>query len=72
MAVLDDSARAAKAAAAANPHAEIVLAEDVADARRVALDRMPAGPLYVAGGLFLAAEFKAVHMGRDPASLAFF
>lgn len=66
------SVQVAKAAAAANPHAEIVLAEDVADARRVALDRMPAGPLYVAGGLFLAAEFKAVHMGRDPASLAFF
>jgi dihydrofolate synthase/folylpolyglutamate synthase len=56
----------------ANPEAEVVLAEDMADARIIALARARAGAIYVAGGLFLAAEFKAVHMGRDPASLVFF
>ena len=30
------------------------------------------GAVYVAGGLFLAAEFKAAHLGLDPASLLFF
>jgi len=46
----------------------------VPDARRLALAKAKSGEtaVYVAGGLFLAAEFKAVHMGRDPASLAFF
>ncbi len=60
-------------ASAANPQAELVLAENVADAHRVAL--ASAGPdraVYAAGGLFLAAEFKAVHLGRDPATLLFF
>lgn len=56
----------------ANPAAEVVIAEGIADARRIALSRAQGGAVYVAGGLFLAAEFKAVHMGRDPASLAFF
>jgi dihydrofolate synthase/folylpolyglutamate synthase len=56
----------------ANPEAEIVVAEGMADARRIALARAGGGAVYVAGGLFPAAEFKAVHVGRDPASLAFF
>lgn len=56
----------------ANPAAEVVIAEGIADARRIAMSRAQGGAVYVAGGLFLAAEFRAVHMGRDPASLAFF
>ncbi|MEQ1818219.1 MAG: cyanophycin synthetase [Terricaulis sp.] len=56
----------------ANPSAEISLAESVAEARQLAFARARGGAVYVAGGLFLAAEFKAVHLGRDPASLAFF
>ncbi len=49
------------------------LAETVAEARRLALAKAGAGgAIYVAGGLFLAAEFKAAHLGRDPATLAFF
>ena len=59
-------------AADANAEAEIVVAENMADARRIALARAAGGAVYVAGGLFLAAEFKALHLGRDPASLAFF
>lgn len=59
---------------AANASAEIVIAESVADAHRLAISRAAArgATVYVAGGLFLAAEFKAVHVGRDPATLAFF
>jgi dihydrofolate synthase/folylpolyglutamate synthase len=68
------AAEIAVLAAAANPGAELTIAESVADARRLALAK--AKPVetvvYVAGSLFLAAEFKVVHMGRDPASLAFF
>jgi dihydrofolate synthase/folylpolyglutamate synthase len=61
----------------AAPEAEIVLAEDIPEARRLALAwaAPPGGAgraIYVAGGLFLAAEFKAAHIGRDPALLAFF
>ena len=56
----------------ANPEAEITLAESVTEARRLALAKAQGGAVYVAGGLFLAAEFKAVHLGRDPASLLFF
>lgn len=56
----------------ANPLAEIVLSETVAEARQLALAKADGRAVYVAGGLFLAAEFKAVHLGRDPASLAFF
>ena len=61
-------------ASAANPSAEITIAESVADARRLALAKARSAQtaVYVAGGLFLAAEFKAIHLGRDPASLAFF
>jgi dihydrofolate synthase/folylpolyglutamate synthase len=65
-------ARIAAYAQNANPAAEITLAESVADARRLALLKARGGAIYVAGGLFLAAEFKAVHLGRDPATLAFF
>lgn len=58
---------------AANPDAELTLAESVADARRLALAKAnAAGAVYVAGGLFLAAEFRALHLGRDPARLVFF
>lgn len=64
------AAEVAAAAYAANPQAELVIADSVAEARRLALAR--AMPIYVAGGLFLAAEFKWVHLGRDPALLAFF
>lgn len=56
----------------ANPEAEITLAESVADARALALAKARGGAIYIAGGLFIAAEFKAVHVGRDPASLVFF
>lgn len=59
-------------AQAANPMADIAIAESVADARRLALAKARGGAVYIAGGLFLAAEYKAVHLGRDPASLAFF
>jgi dihydrofolate synthase/folylpolyglutamate synthase len=64
------AAEIAAAAYTANPQAELVIADSVAEARRLALAR--ARPIYVAGGLFLAAEFKWVHLGRDPALLAFF
>lgn len=56
----------------ANPTAEITLADSVSDARRLALARARGAAIYVAGGLFLAAEFKAVHLGRDPGALVFF
>ena len=60
-------------ASGANPRAELIVAEDVADARRLALARAGAeGAIYVAGGLFLAAEFRALQLGRDPATLLFF
>ncbi len=64
------AAEIAAAAYAANPQAELVIAESVVEARRLALAK--ARPIYVAGGLFLAAEFKWVHLGRDPALLVFF
>lgn len=64
------TAEIAAAAHAANPQAELVIADSVAEARRLALAK--ARPIYVAGGLFLAAEFKWVHLGRDPALLVFF
>ncbi len=68
------AAQVAAHAAAANPQAEIVIAESVTDARRLALHRAErkGWAVYVAGGLFLAAEYKAVSIGRDPASLVFF
>jgi dihydrofolate synthase / folylpolyglutamate synthase len=67
------SAEIAGQATAANPQAEIVAADSVAEARVIARAKASAaGAIYVAGGLFLAAEFKWVHLGRDPAFLAFF
>lgn len=68
------AAQVAAYAAAANPQAEIVIAESVADARRLARHRAEGkgAAIYVAGGLFLAAEYKAVSIGRDPSTLAFF
>lgn len=59
-------------AQAANAEAEIIIADSVADARRLALSKARGRAIFVAGGLFLAAEFRAIHLGRDPASLAFF
>jgi dihydrofolate synthase/folylpolyglutamate synthase len=68
------AAEIAAAAHAANPQANLVVADSVTEARRLALAKAKAGDaaIYVAGGLFLAAEFKWVHLGRDPALLAFF
>jgi dihydrofolate synthase/folylpolyglutamate synthase len=68
------AAQIAAHANTANPGAEIVLAESVSEARGLALAkaRLRSGAVYVAGGLFLAAEFRALHLGRDPAALAFF
>lgn len=66
------SSEIAAHAQSANPSAEITLAESVADAWRLALGKARGGAVYVAGGLFVAAEFKAVHLGRDPGSLVFF
>ncbi|PZO52058.1 MAG: bifunctional folylpolyglutamate synthase/dihydrofolate synthase [Alphaproteobacteria bacterium] len=66
------AAEVAAYAVDANGDAEIVVADSVAEARRLALARGEDKAIYVAGGLFLAAEFKAVHLGRDPALLAFF
>ena len=67
-------AEIAAAAHAANPEAELVIADSVSEARKLALAKASSGDaaIYVAGGLFLAAEFKWVHLGRDPALLAFF
>ncbi|MDX2275488.1 MAG: cyanophycin synthetase [Hyphomonadaceae bacterium] len=63
----------AKLAAAANSEAEISLAESVSEARRLAVASAGKdGAIYVAGGLFLAAELKAAHLGLDPDALAFF
>jgi dihydrofolate synthase/folylpolyglutamate synthase len=64
----------AQHAAAANARAEVLIAGDVSEAYRLALARArrDGSAVYVAGGLFLASEFKAVHLGRDPASLVFF
>lgn len=67
------AAQIAAAASAANATAEIVIADCVAEALQIARARAgEAGAIYVAGGLFLAAEARAAHLGRDPASLAFF
>jgi folylpolyglutamate synthase/dihydropteroate synthase len=66
------AAKLAALALTAHPQAEIVVADSVAEAHRLALARGANHAIYVAGGLFLAAEFKAVHRGHDPALLAFF
>lgn len=66
-------AQIAAHASAGNPQAELTIAEDMADARHLALARAGGeGAVYVAGGLFLASEFRALHLGRDPATLVFF
>lgn len=63
----------ARHAIEANPAAEIIIAESMRDAHAIALGRAhAAGAVLAAGGLFLAAEFKGVHLGRDPGALAFF
>lgn len=59
-------------ARAANSSAEIISAPDMASAHAAAMKLAGRDAIYVAGGLFLAAEFKAVHQGRDPATLHFF
>lgn len=60
-------------ASAQNPGAELIVAESVAEARALALAKAGLdGAVLAAGGLFLAAEFRAAHLGRDPAGLAFF
>jgi dihydrofolate synthase/folylpolyglutamate synthase len=56
----------------ANPSANVALAASVREAHAQALSLANGGPIYVAGGLFLAAEFKAAHLGLDPTTLAFF
>ncbi|MBI1186984.1 MAG: bifunctional folylpolyglutamate synthase/dihydrofolate synthase [Alphaproteobacteria bacterium] len=64
------AAAIAALARAANPAATVTIAPGVADAHAAAL--RAGRPVYVAGGLFLASAFKAVHLGRDPAALQFF
>ncbi len=66
------AAQIAACAQAANRQAETIIAESVADARQLAFSKALGRSIFVAGGLFLAAEFRAIHLGRDPASLAFF
>lgn len=66
------AAQIAAYAQTANREAEIIIADSVADARHLALSKARGRSIFVAGGLFLAAEFRAIHLGRDPASLAFF
>lgn len=66
------AARIAASCAAAHPGADIAVADDAASARALALARSHALPILVVGGFFLAAEFKAAHLGIDPASLDFF
>ena len=67
-------ARIADAARNANPKAEVLMADSIDDAlplaRRMARDR--GLTILVAGGLFLAAEARAVLEGRDPKALRFF
>lgn len=68
------AAEIAAMASAANPGAEVIVAEHMRDARQTALARAHAlgAAVYVAGGLFLAAEFKAAHLGLAPERLHFF
>jgi dihydrofolate synthase/folylpolyglutamate synthase len=56
----------------ANPLADVVAAFSIREAHAKALSLARSDAVYVAGGLFLAAEFKAAHQGLDPTSLAFF
>ncbi|MBI1250931.1 MAG: bifunctional folylpolyglutamate synthase/dihydrofolate synthase [Alphaproteobacteria bacterium] len=57
-----------------NPGATVVGADTVEAARALALDwaQDHEATIYAAGGLFLAAEFKAAQLGMDPDALAFF
>ncbi len=68
------AAEIAAYAARANPAARISVAASTEAAHALALGqaRSGNGAVYVAGGLFLAAEFAAVQRGLDPATLAFF
>jgi dihydrofolate synthase/folylpolyglutamate synthase len=64
------AAEIASFARAANPRAHVQAAASLREAHALAL--AAGGAVYVAGGLFLAVEFKALHQGLDPAALAFF
>ncbi len=68
------AAEVAALTALLNPGAEVVVAGDLADAWRIAeaKARERGAVIYVAGGLFLAAEYKALLCGLDAAALAFF
>lgn len=66
------AAEIADLARRANPAAEIVSAGPVRQAYQAARRIAGSAPIYVAGGLFLAAEFKAAHIGEDPDALYFF
>ncbi|MEQ1618939.1 MAG: cyanophycin synthetase [Terricaulis sp.] len=68
------AAQVAAMASYAGGNAEVIVAEDVAEAWRIAETkaRERGAAIYVAGGLFLAAEYKAVLSGLDPAFLAHF
>ncbi len=59
-------------AAESNPAAEVLIANSVADARQIAIMERGQQAIYVAGGLFLAAEYRAIHMGLNLTDLAFF
>jgi dihydrofolate synthase/folylpolyglutamate synthase len=62
-------AQIAAYARAANPSATVLEAETVSAAN--ALVRRSNGAVYVAGSLFLAAEFRALRLGHDPRDIAF-
>ncbi len=68
------TAEIARVAADAAPQARIHVADTVAESCALALQiaRQESLGVYVAGGLFLATEFKAIFEGRDVASLRFF
>lgn len=53
----------------ANPRAEVVVAVSAEAARALALRGTESEAILVAGGLFLAAEFRALHLGLDPEQL---
>ncbi len=64
------SAAVAALAKQANPAAEIVATESVAGAYSMLSQCAESAAILVAGGLFLAAEFRALHLGLDPAQLS--
>jgi dihydrofolate synthase/folylpolyglutamate synthase len=57
-----------------NPSAEIFVARTIEEAAELALDEAARRdrPIYVAGGLFLSAEFAECCRGRDPRAVRFF